>query len=383
MKTQKRCRLLIAAQPLEGGVPRHIHDLVRFLDPCAYEVTVACPPASELWHWLADMPHVSRRAIAAHREPALSDALSLSHLIRMADRADVIHAHSAKAGFLARLGAALRGQANKCIFTPHGWSFWSAAGRRARLYAGLERASARWCRAIVAVSDHERRAGLAEGIGLPDQYRVIRNGVDPDRFCLDPVPEPMRVLFVGRLAQPKRPDLVVHAVARLRHRFPALELHIVGDGPARPDIARLIDAVGMNDRIRLLGKRTDVPSLLSRATCLAFASDYEACPLTVLEAKAAGVPVVATTVGGIPEIIEDGVDGLLVDPGSADALASRISLLLAQPFLARAMGDAGRRNVHARNTSAGMVREVAGVYREALAGRELSPMRVAPAIDPQ
>jgi len=379
VKTHRRWRLLIAAQPVEAGVPRHVHDLVRHLDPAVYDVSVACPTQSELWRWLADVPHVSRHAMVVHREPTLWDAVSLSQLMRLIRGADLVHAHSAKAGFLARLGATLQGDAHKCIFTPHGWSFWSADGRRARLYAGLERASARWCRSIVTVSEHERRAGLAEGIGRPHQYRVIRNGIDPDRFSLEPAPETMRVLLVCRLAPPKRPDLVVRAVDRLRRRFPNLELHIAGDGPDRPAIARLVDALALNDRVTLLGKRDDVPALLARAACVALASDYEACPLTLLEAKAAGVPVVATAVGGIPEIVDDGVDGLLVAPGSVDGFAAALARLLDQPSLARAMGAAGRRNVLARNTSAAMVREVATLYSEALVGRDASTLAPAAA----
>jgi glycosyltransferase involved in cell wall biosynthesis len=382
LKTDARCRLLIAAQPVEAGVPRHVHDVVRLLDPASYAMTVACPRSSELWHWLGDLPHVVRHAIASHREPTLWDAVSLGRLAVLVHRADIVHAHSAKAGFLARLAAAARGHAGKCIFTPHGWSFWSADGPRARFYARLERTGARWCRTILAVSDHERRAGLDHGVGHPEQYRVIRNGVDPERFSLHPAPVPMRVLFVGRLASPKRPDLVVHAIDRLRRRFAGVELHIVGDGPDRSRIARLIHDLGLQDRVHLLGKRADVPLLLARATCLAFASDYEACPLTVLEAKAAGVPVVATAVGGVPEIIDDGVDGILVTPGSVDAMAPAIAQLLANPASARAMGAAGRRNVLARNTSAAMAGEIAALYRETIVARPSSALAAAPAVDP-
>jgi glycosyltransferase involved in cell wall biosynthesis len=360
------CRLLIAAQPLEAGVPRHVLDLLRHVDPERFAVTVACPRESELWGWLDAMPHVRRRPIAGEREPALADAFDLARLVRLMHGADVVHAHSAKAGFLARLGARLRGHSRKCVFTPHGWSFWSADGGRARFYAGLERASARWCRTIVTVSEHERRAGVAMGIGRPEQYRVVHNGVDPERLARAPAPQAMRVLFVGRLAPPKRPDLVVHAMARLTRRFPGAVLQVAGDGPDRVALERTIGELGLRRRVELLGKRDDVPALLARATCMVLASDYEACPLSVLEAKAAAVPVIATAVGGIPEIVEHDVDGLLVKPGSVGGLAAAIATLLAHPQRARAMGDKGRRSVLARHTSAQMVQRITALYAEAL-----------------
>lgn len=366
MKADARCRLLLATQPLEAGVPRHVHDLIRFLDRDAYAVTVACPAESELWHWLADLPHVTRHAIAPHREPSPWDVASLRRLAGLIRSADVVHAHSSKVGFLARLAAAGLGGARRCIFTPHGWSFWSAEGPRARFYTSLERASARWCRTILTVSDHERRAGLAQGVGHPAQYRVVRNGVDPARFAGDVSPHPRRVLFVGRLAPPKRPDLVVRAIDRVRRTWPDVELHIVGDGPDRARLEALVDELGVRQHVKLLGKRDDVPALLARASCMAFASDYEGCPLTVLEAKAAGVPVAATAVGGVPEIVQHDVDGLLVAPGSVDEMVAAISRLVADPAMAIAMGAAGRRSVREHHTSAGMAAAIAALYQETI-----------------
>ena len=381
MKAHTRWRLLIASQPLEAGVPRHVYDVIRLLAPEDFAVTVACPPKSELWHWLVDLPHVVRVPIASHREPNAWDAMSLCRLTALVHRADVVHAHSSKAGFLARLAVAARGRADRCIFTPHGWSFWSAAGGRARLFTALERTSARWCRTIVAVSDHERRVGLAQGVGRPDQYRVIRNGVDPARFAADPTPHPRRVLFIGRLAPPKRPDLVIRAIAQLRLTWSNVELHIAGDGPDRPRIEALVEVLGLRERVKLLGKRDDVPALLAQAACVAFASDSEACPLTILEAKAAGVPVAATEVGGVPEIVDDGVDGFVVPRDSVEAMAAAIGHLIANSEMARTMGAAGRVDVRAHYTSAAMASATATLYREACLARQPRAPRQA-AVDP-
>lgn len=366
-----RRRLLIVSQPLEAGVTRHVLDLVRLLDPAAYEIDVACPRVADLWRSLEAMPQVRRHAIAPHREAAFADGGTLARLLPLVGRADVIHAHSSKAGFMARLAAALRGRVSACIFTPHGWSFWAARGARARLYRSLERIAARWCRTIVAVSEHERRAGLADRIGTPGQYRVVRNGVDLQRFGGQRAPVGGRVLMVGRLAAPKRPDLAIRAVHALRSNFPELELHLVGDGPERRRVEGLIAHLQLTGRVRLLGTRNDVPALLSTAQCVVLASDSEACPLSIIESMAAGVPVVGSRVGGVPEIVEHGATGVLVEPGSPDALAAALRGLLSDPQRAQRMGDAGRRRAQQEFSSRDMVRKIVQAYREAMSACEV------------
>lgn len=368
-------RLLIVSQPLEAGVPRHVLDLVRLLDPDEYRVTVACPRESDLWRNLQSLPTVTLCEIASQREPAAVDALTLARLLPLVRNADIVHAHSSKAGFMARLAAAVQGRAESCIFTPHGWSFWSADGARAHFYTRLERMSARWCRTILAVSDYERLAGLGRGVGAPQQYRVIRNGVDLPRFHAPPAPIRDCVIMVGRLAAPKRPDLALQAIASLRKRFPRVQLLLVGDGVNRVKVESLVAQLGLHDCVHLLGIRDDVPALLSRAACLVFASDYEACPLSILEAMAASVPIVATRVGGVPEIIEHDVSGLLVRPESPDALAAAVAHMLENPERARAMGEAGRRRAHADFSSAKMAGTIVEVYRQTMPARHAGRVR--------
>lgn len=365
MDARDRRRLLIVSQPLQAGVPRHVLDLVRRLDPAIFEVNVACPRVAELWPALAGLGHVRLHAIAPHREPALIDGMTWARLLPLVRRADVIHAHSSKAGFVTRLAAAAQGRAASCIFTPHGWSFWAARGAKAAVYRSLERLAARWCRTILTVSEHERRAGLQCKIGVPDQYRVVRNGIDLRRFTRPPSPVRGRVLMVGRLAPQKRSDLVLRAVASLQSRFPELELHLVGDGPDRRAIEALVARLGINGRVQLMGTRNDIPALLSAAQCLILASDYEACPLAVMEGMAAGVAVVATRVGDVPELVDDGITGVLVEPGAPEQLAAGLAGLLNDPERARRIGDAARRKARAEFSSAGMVDAITRIYRDA------------------
>jgi glycosyltransferase involved in cell wall biosynthesis len=354
-----RRRLLLASQPLSAGVPQHVLDLVEGAGAEAWEIAVACPPESTLWQALEGRGGVRLHALGAHRRPAPGDAVSLTRLARLAGRADAVHVHSAKAGFLGRLAAVLRGRTARCAYTPHAWSFWAAAGAEARLYRRLERRAAHWCRAIVAVSADERDAGLAAGIGRPEQYRVIPNGVDVQRFSAPREPLPGRVLFLGRLAAQKRPDLALRALARV----PGAELEVANDGPDRAALERLAAELGVASRVRFLGYRDDVPALLSRAACLLVTSDYEGASLVIPEAMAAGVPVVATRAGGVEDVLGGG--GVVVDRGDAAAVAAALERVLDDPG---GLGEAGRARARAEYTRERMVASTVALWEELARG---------------
>jgi glycosyltransferase involved in cell wall biosynthesis len=362
-----RRRLLLASQPLDFGVPAHVLDLVEGLDRERYEITVACPPESSLWSRLRTRPDVRLHPMGRARRPSPVDAFEFARLRRLVLAADLVHGHSSKAGFLVRLAAKSAGRRSRCVFTPHGWSFWAADGLEARLYLALERRAARWCRTIVGVSAHERDAGLASGVGKPGQYRVIPNGVDVDRFHGERRPVAGRIVMLGRLAPPKRPELVVRALARVRERRPDAELWLVGDGPLRGEVEALAGSLGLAGAVHVTGRRDDVPQVLADAYCAVLASDYEGMPLSVLEAMAAGLPVVATSFGGLDEVIDDGETGFVVERGSVEALAAALGRLLADPALSGRIGAAGRRRAEERFSVRRMVAETAALYDEVLA----------------
>jgi glycosyltransferase involved in cell wall biosynthesis len=338
-------------------------EIVRGLEGGPYALTVACPRASTLWRELEGS--VALHEIAPARRPAPGDARSLASLLRLVAQHDVIHAHSAKAGFLARLACAVRGRGSRCIFTPHGWSFWAVDGAERALYLRLERTAARWCRAIVALSEHERDAGVSAGIGAPPLYRVIPNGIELDRFGAEPAPVAGRIVMVGRFAPPKRHDVVVRALADVRPQHPEAELHLVGDGPLRHEVESLVLQLGLQDAVRFLGTRDDVPDLLAAAAVVVLASDYEALPLSVIEAMAAGVPVAATATGGIGELVTDGDTGFLVGAGDSRGLASALGEVLSDSERARAMGQHGREEARRRFSRERMVGNLVGLYDDA------------------
>jgi len=360
---KSRPRLLIAAQPLDGGVARHVVELAQALPQDRFELDVACPRGSLTWAAL-EGTGVGLHAIEAHREPRPGDARSFASLLRLVARSDVIHVHSAKAGFLGRLAAAARSRKRVCVFSPHGWSWWAAEGAAAQLYLSLERAAAHWCETIVALSADERAAGLAARVGRPAQYRVIPNGVPLERFALAREPVRGRILMVGRLARPKRPDLALRALATVRARVPEAYLQVAGDGPLREEAERLAANLGVADAVRFLGNRDDVPELLAQAECALLASDYEGCPLAVVEAMAASVAVAATAVGGTGELVQEGVTGALAAKDDADGLAAAIEAVLADPAQAAQLGAAGRREAEQGLSLERMAGDLVALYEE-------------------
>jgi glycosyltransferase involved in cell wall biosynthesis len=357
-------RLLIASQAVETGVPVHIRELLAGLEGKAVDVDVACPRDAYLWRTLSGRPGIMLHPLQGARRPAPRDVLDLKGLARLASRATVIHVHSAKAGFLGRVAAALRRRTDSCVFTPHAWSFWAFDGVEGALYRRLERAAARWCHSIIAVSEHERAAGLAAGVGRPEQYSVIYNGVDLERFARPREPVAGRILFVGRLSQQKRPDVALRILAAVRRSFPGAELHVVGGGPDEAEVRRLAEELGLGDGLRLLGRRDDIPELLARADCVLLTSDYEGCPLTVLEAMAASVPVVATRVGGVPELVADGETGLLADAGDVARLAASVERILGDQALAARLGAAARSRAAANFSRDRMQEQTFALYSQ-------------------
>jgi len=359
-------RLLLVAQPPVAGVPRHVLDVVEELGAEDFDVTVACPRDSFLWNELRARPDIGLAPFTSRREPHISDVAWMLRLVRLVRDSDVVHAHSSKAAWVVRASALIAGRRSSCVVTPHAWSFWALSGGRRRAVVALERVAARACAAIIAVSRHEQEEGLRLGIGRAAQYRLIRNGVDLQRCAIDRQPDPDVVLMVGRLAPQKRPELAVRALELARRRRPAMRLVVAGDGALEDAVVQLARDLRVADAIHMLGARDDVPELMAGAGCVLVTSAYEGCSLVVLEAMAAGVPVVAVRSGGIDEVVEHGVTGLVCgeDP---ESVATALVQLADDPSLARRLGSRARRRASERYSRRLMARDLAVLYESVAA----------------
>jgi glycosyltransferase involved in cell wall biosynthesis/GT2 family glycosyltransferase len=284
------------------------------------------------------------------------DAAVTLTLVRLMSRRhfDVVHTHSSKAGIVGRIAARLA-RVPHVVHTVHGWGFHEhMSGALKAFYVMLERIMERWTRPLVSVSERTTSVGLGERIGNRESYVLIRSGIPLARFH----PDGDRSLAtrrelgvgrnevvvgsIGRLSAQKNPFDFLKVARSLLERRPDLRFLYVGDGPLRADIEREIEAAGIEERILLLGIRSDVPDLLRAMDVFILTSLWEGLPRVVPQALATGVPVVSYNVAGIEEAVVDGVNGHLVDPGDVETMVERLRSLIGD---ASKRGDMSRRAV--------------------------------------
>ncbi len=366
----------------EGGAPRVLLDLMGGLDRSRFSQTLAAGPAPEATELLTEAERipvdVRRIRRLGRRVAPLRDLVALAGLIDLIKRQrfDIIHTHTSKAGFLGRLAARLAG-ARRVIYSPHGDIFSGYFPKyETVVYSRAERMAAPWCDKIVTLTDAGAREYLARDIGAPRQFVTIPNGIDAAALSaaadrpgarreLGIDADDFVIACVGRLVRVKGHDVLAAAAPQIVAQIggaPNVRFLIVGDGPDRGALASLVGGLGMGDRFSFLGFRPDVARLLSGADLLVMPSRNEGLGMSILEAMALGLPVVASRVGGIPEAVTDGVTGILVSPEDPDALASACVCLMKDTDRAREMGRAGRRSVEARFTVGQFVEKTARLY---------------------
>lgn len=280
-------------------------------------------------------------------------------------RPDLVTLHSSKAGTLGRIAA--RGLGVPVIYTAHGWPFVEGVPRVSRaIYRWVERLTAPLADRLVTVSEHDRRLARSAGVGTEAQLVRVHNGVPdvPPELRARPGEGPVRLMVVARLDVPKDPFTLLRALAELRSR--AWTLEWIGDGPRRKPAERLAAALGLADRCRFVGTRDDVAERLARASVLVLPTDREGLPLCVLEGMRAGLPVIASAVGGIPEAVLPGRTGLLVPPADAPALGRAIASLLDDPGARERLGAAARCRYEGCFSFAHQHAATLGVYRSLL-----------------
>jgi glycosyltransferase involved in cell wall biosynthesis len=292
---------------------------------------------------------------------------------------DVVHTHSSKAGILGRLAAHLAG-VPLVVHTVHGWSFnETQSSTRRRAYIALEKLAASVTDRIVVVSSKNREKGLSLGIGRSDQYEVVHSGIDVRAFreaeteresvrrSLGFGPEHVVVGTLACLKPQKAPLDFVRAAAGAHSRDDRLRFFIAGDGPLRPAVEAEIERLGLSGIVRPLGWRRDVVDLFHAMDVFLLTSLFEGLPRSVLQAMAAGVPVVATEVDGTPEVVLHHETGLLVPPARPDAASAAVLELAGDATLRDRLVGQARRLLTSDFEIRQMVRRLDRLYSEGLA----------------
>ena len=350
------------------------------LDPEQYEIAFITgegdddlmAKARAAGHEVVLLPHL--RSEIAPRD----DRRALADLRACLKGFDVVHTHSSKAGALGRL-AAHRLEMGRIVHTFHGFPFHQfQSWPRRSAYIQVERSVGRFTDVFLAVGPAVAAEAVTRRIAPPERIRTI--GVALAKALNPPgpldraearrllgVPPGMQVVgTVGRLAFQKAPEDFVHALAGLR-RSDVFGVWI-GDGPLRAKTERIARKLGLADRMLFTGERHDVEALLPGIDVFAMASRYEGLPCAIVEAMSAGLPVVATAVNAVPDVVIAGETGLLAPPGMPDLLGRAIGHLLDNPAYAARLGAAGRDRLGEELSPVAL----GAVLGEAYLGRDIS-----------
>ena len=348
-----------------GGTERQMTELIRRLDPCRFRVHVACFDKGGAW-----LPRVAERAASIVEFPIRGFARpgTMAALLGFArwcrrERIEVVQTCDLYANVFGLPGAALAAVPVR-IGSRRELNPDKSSGQIA-----LQRQAYRFAHKIVANSGAAARQLESENIA-GDRIEIIPNGVrvDAGNAPISGRGPVTTILTVANLRAEKAHEVLLAAAAELRPRHPYLRFLIAGDGPRLTELAKLASSLGLDSAVRFLGHSEDVPALLADADVFVLPSRSEAFPNGVLEAMAAGLPVVASRVGGLLDLIDEGRTGLLVTPDDPSALADAIESLVLSPARAAMLGAAARDEVAGRYSFDRMVRGFEDLYLSQLHG---------------
>ena len=290
---------------------------------------------------------------------------------------DLVHCHGARANWYGRLAARQAGVKTTFCTVHNSLKDYPYSAFRRRLYVTLEKQTAGWVSQWIAVSEAIRQ-DLINYYGLPaDRIEVVRNGIDvrdltPQRSrqqarrALGIEEEALVLVEIARMTRQKGHRFLVSAISRMISSFPDLKCLFAGDGPQRPILEKQIRDLDIEDHFQFLGFRSDVPDLVQTSDIYVLPSLSEGLPIGLLEAMALGSPVVASSVNGVPEVLQHGVNGLLVPPGDVNALLAALTQMASDPSLRERLAEAARKTVLDHFTAARTASRVAVLYRHQL-----------------
>jgi glycosyltransferase involved in cell wall biosynthesis len=324
------------------------------------------------------------------RDPGPGDLVALLRLVVLMwrDRPAIVHTHAAKGGTLGRvatlLAFPLRRRRPVVIHTYHGHSLTGYfSGRTAGVYRLIEKLLAPRTDVLLAVSDEVRDDLVGLGVAPASQFRVMPLGFDLTPFTADVDRAERRrmlrgqwgaseddvvVTLIARLVPIKRVDRFLAAAEMLADR-PGVRFVIVGDGELRDELASSAAALSLGERLIWAGFRRDIPDVCFASDVVSLTSDNEGTPVSLIEAQAAAIPIVATDVGGVRSAVRDGESGVLAPADATDGLAAGIAGLINSPELRRRMGAAGRIHATSLYTLERLTADHAALYEELLASR--------------
>jgi glycosyltransferase involved in cell wall biosynthesis len=367
-----------------GGPAIHVILLTERLAPPDFESTLVCGligPGEADMAYLAGKRGVYPIYVAelGRELSPLRDLVTLLKLWRLMRRLrpDVVHTHTAKAGFVGRVAAWLA-RVPVRVHTFHGHVFYGYfSPAKTRLFLWLERLTARLSDRLITISPRLKdELAHTYRIAPESRFTVVPLGLELAPYADMPrhqgtfraafsiLPSAPLIGIVGRIVPIKNHTLFVQMAARVRQQVPSARFVIIGDGESRADIEKLVGTLGLHEAVTFTGWMRDLKPAYSDMDVLVISSDNEGTPVSIIEALAAGVRVVSTAVGGVPDLLRGGEYGRLVPSGDPDALAAAVAAVLAEPEQ-----DMARRAVVAAYDISRLANDLAALYRDLLAAK--------------
>jgi glycosyltransferase involved in cell wall biosynthesis len=352
-----------------GGAQSHVRELSLELRRLGHEVTVITGAPGMFTDQLqqAEIPWLQVKSLVRPLRPHrdLAAFVQLWSVLRQL-KPDLVCAHTAKAGSLGRAAARLHNIPS--VFTPHGWSMFDRNSLKWNpLFCWAECLAGRLGTRVINVCEFEREFAQQWRVCPANALEVVHNGIaEISLIRLRPIDtQPSLIVMVARFASQKDHASLLQALSGLLRM--EWSLLLVGTGELEPRIRAQIAALGLGDRVRILPAETNVDRLLMEAQIYVLSTHFEALPISILEAMRAGLPVVATDVGGISESVREGETGLLTRHGDVDGLRDALARLIADPALRLALGSAGHQLWSTQFTASKMAVRTVEVYKRALA----------------
>lgn len=375
----RKLKILQVVTSTIGGAGMHVYYLSRYLDRQQFETAVAFTPGQHLDYLFYDaaipvLPlHMGRNV---NLRGMWHDGRMLYRYCRE-EAIDIVHTHNTLAGLIGRLAARAAGVPVVIhmlhTFAAHPYTPFP----QKQIYQSIDRLWRPLTTCYIAGSHYIRDKAVRQKIAPPDAIQTIHNAVDETAFrdvpvtpahrltrrqALDLPADSLVIGFIGRLEAQKAPQVLLDALAQVVCQVPNVHLLLVGDGPLRPSLHSQSARLQLQDQVHFLGWRADIPELLSIMDIFCLPSWWEAFGIVFAEASLMGVPIVATRVEGIPEVVLDGQTGLLVPPGQPEPIAQALLTLLQDPNQRQQMGENGRLHAQTHFTLPPMIHAHQALY---------------------
>jgi len=367
--------LYVIANLSYGGGEKVFAQLIRGLNREQYEVWVACLPEGKFIEEIQDTKtHLEPIDLSNRYNPKTT--LRLSNMIKKND-IQIVHTQGSRGNFFGRFAAHFAKvpiiiSSLALLITRDSHSDVNKLKRK--VYIQFDKFTSTYVDCFLVLSEFHREALISDYKIEPCRITKVYNGIELDEFESGngyPIMEEFNVSssnpligIIGRLVFEKGLPFLLQAIPKVTEIFPDARFLIVGDGPLRTELEDLVSRLNIYENCIFTGFRRDIPDILSAIDMLVMSSLYEGMPMVILEAMAASRPIIATNVGGIPELVKDGETGILVLPKDVDALAESIIHLLKSKEKAKQMGLAGRKRVEEHFDVNVMVRKTEEVYQE-------------------